>query len=200
MPLGANIMMKKRNAGFAVAASGLLLATLCSAATAADPFTLTSTMFKDGTMVPQKITNKGANCSGENISPQLSWSNVPAGTKSLAIMLVDPEGAGGAGVNHWVAYGIDPSVTGLEEGEASKPSPKFVGGKGSGGKDIWQGPCAGPGAPHHYTFVLVATELEPKELQPGLTRPELLEKLVPPAPAPRRVKGTTGLVGLWAKQ
>ena len=57
-----------------------------------------------------------------------------------------------------------------------------------------------PGAPHHYTFVLVATELEPKELPPGLTRPELLEKLVPPAPAPRRVKGTTGLVGLWAKQ
>ena len=83
-----------------------------------------------------------------------------------------------------------PSVTGFEEGEASKPSPKFVGGKGSGGKDIWQGPCAGPGAPHHYTFVLVATELEPKELPPGLTRQELLAKLVPPAPAARRVKGT----------
>ena len=55
-------------------------------------------MFKDGTMVPQKITNKGANCSGENISPQLSWSNVPAGTKSLAIMLVDPKAPAALGV------------------------------------------------------------------------------------------------------
>jgi phosphatidylethanolamine-binding protein (PEBP) family uncharacterized protein len=113
--------------------------------------------------------------------------------------MVDPEAGGGFGSIHWVAYGIAPDVTGLEEGEASKPSPKFVGGKGGAGKDVWIGPCAGPGAPHHYTFVLIATELDPKELPPGLTRQELLAKLVPPAPAPRRVTGTAGLVGLWAK-
>ena len=99
-----------------------------------------------------------------------------------------------------MAYGIDPSVTGFEEGEVSKPSPKFVGGKGTRGNGYLAGALApGPGAPHHYTFVLVATELEPKELPPGLTRPELLAKLVPPAPAPRRVKGSAGLVGLWVK-
>jgi Raf kinase inhibitor-like YbhB/YbcL family protein len=199
MPVGGNAMIKKRDTGILLAAGSIALASWCTAATAADPFTLSSTMFKDGTMMPEKVTNKGTNCKGENISPQLSWSNPPDGTKSFAITLVDPEAGGGAGAIHWVAYGIPPDVTGFEEGETSKPSPKFVGGKNGGGKDTWQGPCAGPGAPHHYTFVLIATDLDPKELPPGLSRQELLAKLAPPAPAARRVTGTAGLVGLWRK-
>jgi Raf kinase inhibitor-like YbhB/YbcL family protein len=197
-------MIRVRNLGTLLAGS-LMLTSLCTAATAADPFILTSTMFKDGTMMPQKIANSQANnpqspnCVGENISPQLSWSNPPNGTKSFAITMVDPEAGGGAGSIHWVAYGIPADVTGFAEGETSTPSPKFVGGKNGGGKDTWQGPCAGPGAPHHYTFVLIATELDAKELPPGLTRQELLAKLAPPAPAARRVTGTAGLVGLWRK-
>ena len=188
-----------------VAAGGLMLTSLCTAASAADPFTLTSTMFKDGALVPQKITNSQANnpqnpnCVGENVSPQLSWSNPPSGTKSYAITVVDPEARGSAGVVHWIAYGIAGETTEFAEGETSKPSQKFVGGIGSGGKDTWQGPCTPPGPPHHYTFVLIATDLDAKELPPGLTREELLTKLIPPAPAASRVKGTTGLVGLWRK-
>jgi phosphatidylethanolamine-binding protein (PEBP) family uncharacterized protein len=46
------------------------------------------------------------NCIGENVSPPLAWSNVPPGTKSLALIMTDPEGRGGLGVDHWVAYGI----------------------------------------------------------------------------------------------
>jgi phosphatidylethanolamine-binding protein (PEBP) family uncharacterized protein len=57
--------------------------------------------------------------------------------------------------------------------------------------------AAGP--PHHYTFILVATDLDPKELPAGLTREEVLAKIVPPAPAMSRAKGTTGLVGLFQK-
>lgn len=53
------------------------------------------------------------------------------------------------------------------------------------------GPCTGLGAPHHYTFILIATDLEPKELPPGLTRDELLAKLT------GRTKGATGLVDLF---
>ena len=53
------------------------------------------------------------------------------------------------------------------------------------------GPCTGPGAPHHDTFILIATDLEPAELAPGLTRDELLAKLT------GRTKGVTGLVGLF---
>ena len=52
--------------------------------------------------------------------------------------------------------------------------------------------------PHHYTFVLVATDLDPKELQPGLTRDELLPKIVPPT-GMSHAKGSAGIVGLFVK-
>jgi hypothetical protein len=46
---------------------------------------------------------------------------------------------------------------------------------------------------------IVATDLDPKELPPGVTREEILTKIVPPAPAPSHAKGTAGLVGLFVK-
>jgi Raf kinase inhibitor-like YbhB/YbcL family protein len=169
---------------------------------AADPFTLSSTTFKDGQMMPRKVANNlptNPNCVGENVSPQLSWTGVPDGTKSFAIMMVDPEGRGGAGVNHWVAYGIPPSITSFAEGELSKLSDKYVGGKSTQGVGFYSGPCTPPGSPHHYTFVIVATDLDPKELPPGLTREELQAKIVPPAPTASHAKGSAGLVGLFVK-
>ena len=173
---------------------------------AAEVFALTSATFKDGTMLPRKVANsmtnapKNPNCVGENVSPQLSWTGVPDGTKSFAILMVDPEGRGGAGVNHWVAYGIPASVTSFAEGEVSAPSEKYVGGKSTQGVGFFSGPCTPPNtSPHHYTFVLIATDLDPKELPPGLTKEELVAKLVPPAPAPSHAKGSAGLVGLFVK-
>lgn len=180
-----------------------VLALACAAPAAAQGvFTLTSTTFKDGQLMPRKVANANPanpNCVGENVSPQLSWSGVPEGTKSFALLMEDPEGRGGAGVHHWVAYGIPASVTGFAEGEVSKPSDKYVGGKSTQGVGFYSGPCTPPGPPHHYTFILVATDLDPKELPAGLTREELLAKIVPPAPAASRAKGTTGLVGLFVK-
>ena len=184
-----------------LAASALTLAFAASAA-AADPFMVTSTTFKDGQMMPRKVANtnpQNPNCVGENVSPQLSWSNAPEGTKSFALLMEDPEGRGGAGVHHWVAYGIPASVTSFAEGEVSKPSEKYVGGKSTQGVGNYSGPCTPPGTPHHYTFVVVATDLDPKELPPGLTREEFLAKLVPPPPAMSHAKGTAGIVGLFVK-
>jgi Raf kinase inhibitor-like YbhB/YbcL family protein len=177
---------------------GMILALWCAgqAANAAEPFVLTSPAFKDGTQMPKTASNNtpgNANCVGENVSPPLSWSNPPTGTKSFALTMVDPEGRGGTGVVHWVAYGIPVSVTGFAEGEVSKPSSNYVGGKGTagGGATTYMGPCPPRGAPHHYTFILIATDLEPKELPPGLTREELYAKLT------GHTKGATGLVGLF---
>jgi phosphatidylethanolamine-binding protein (PEBP) family uncharacterized protein len=119
------------------AAAGVLLLT--GAAYAAEPFTLTSPAFKDGGLLTIKNAgnNKAnSNCIGENMSPALSWANPPAGTKSFAIVMINPEGQGGLGNVHWIAYGIPASTTGLAEGEASKPSDKIVGGKGRAGLDI----------------------------------------------------------------
>src|SRR5262250_2601238 len=188
-------------------ASGMVLASWCASTAAfaqAKVFEISSTTFKDGGMLPVKAANSkanapnNANCVGENVSPQLSWVNPPAGTKSFALLMVDPEGRGGSGVNHWVAYGIPADVTGFAEGEVSRESPKYVGGKSRQGVGHYSGPCAPPNqTPRHYTFVLIATDFEPKELPPGLTRDDLTTKIVPNGPGPRHDKGVTGLVGLF---
>ena len=185
-------------------AGGIALASLCAAqASAADVFTLSSTTFKDGTMLPRAAANmnKGnqPNCVGENVSPQFSWTGTPAGTKSFVFLMEDPEGRGGAGVHHMVIYGIAPTVTSFAEGDLSKPSDKFVGGKATQGTGIYNGPCTPPNVqPHHYTFTLVATDFDPKELPPGLTRPEVLDKIAPQG-GKSRAKGSAGMVGLFVK-
>ena len=141
-----------------------------TAAHAADVFTLTSTTFQDGKIMPKKVANNRAgnpNCVGENVSPQFSWTNMPAGTKSFVLLMSDPEGRAPSGVSHWVAYGIPASITGFAEGETSKPSDKYVGGKSTMGVGNYSGPCTPPNTtPHHYTFILIATDFEPAELPP----------------------------------
>src|SRR5438094_1785107 len=109
----ATLMFSQRDLRNLIAAAATVLAMAATAA-AADPFTLTSTTFKDGQMMPKKVANNlsnNPNCVGENVSPQLSWKGTPDGTKSFAILMEDPEGRGGAGVHHWVAYGIAPTIT-----------------------------------------------------------------------------------------
>ena len=165
-------------------------------AKAQQAFALTSETFKDGQMLPRKAANKNPqnpNCVGDNVSPQLSWTGVPAGTKSFALTMVDPEGRGGLGVFHWVAYGIPANVTSFAEDEVSKESDKYVGGKSTQGVRHYSGPCTPPGSPHHYTFMIIATDLDAKELPPDLTLPELHAKLQ------GKTKGAAGLVGLFVK-
>ncbi|HSZ67460.1 MAG TPA: YbhB/YbcL family Raf kinase inhibitor-like protein [Xanthobacteraceae bacterium] len=194
-------MLVKRHLFTAAATATLVLGLFGTAANAADIFSLTSKTFKDGTVMPKNAANSAANaptnpnCVGENVSPEFSWTGVPEGTKSFVLTMFDPEGRAPSGVSHWVAYGIPASVTGFAEGEVSKPSDKYVGGKSTQGVGFYSGPCTPPGTtPHHYTFVLIATDFDPKELPPGLTRDELIAKFGPP---PAHVKGSTGMVGLF---
>ena len=194
-------MPAKRHFLLAAAAATLALGLTAATANAAGLFTLQSKTFQDGHMMPKKVANSQANmstnpnCVGDNVSPELSWSNVPDGTKSLALLMFDPEGRAPGGVSHWVAYGIPATVTGFAEGETSKDSDKYVGGKSLMGVGHYSGPCTPPNASaHHYGFVLIATDFEPKELPPGLTREELIAKFGPP---PAHVKGSAGLVGLF---
>ena len=194
-------MLAKRHHLFAAVAATFALGLFGTAANAADIFSLTSTTFKDGTLMPKKVANSkenaptNPNCVGENVSPEFSWTGAPEGTKSFVLTMFDPEGRAPSGVSHWVAYGIPASVTGFAEGEVSKPSDKYVGGKSTQGVGFYSGPCTPPNASaHHYTFVLIATDFDPKELPPGLTRDELIAKFGPP---PAHVKGSTGMVGLF---
>src|SRR5437870_8409560 len=157
----------KYGLGSLLAAGGLVLSF---GVAYADVFTLTSSAVPDnGTLAAKNACNdkqRSPNCVGENISPPLAWSNVPEGTKSFALLLFDPEGRAPAGVSHMVVYGIPADVKGFAEGELSKPSDKFVGGKNLMGVGIYFGPGTPPNTDwHHYTFTLVATDLDPKALQ-----------------------------------
>jgi Raf kinase inhibitor-like YbhB/YbcL family protein len=160
--------------------------------------TLTSPDFKDGGPIPYKNSgNTKVNqfCAGDgaNISPTFSWANAPEGTKSYALLMLDPEGRPPRGVSHWVAYGISASLTGFAEGEVSQPSDKYVGGQSLMRLSYYFGPCPAAGVTHHYMFTLIATDLEPTALQPGLTRDDLLKEL------DGHSKGTAVLIGTFTK-
>src|SRR5262245_56990091 len=196
-PYGGNIMLVKRIVGLA---GGVALAVAMGGQSAnaqsGGAFTITSKSFKDGERLPTKMAGnnkQNPNCVGENVSPQLSWANPPAGTKSYALLMFDPEGRPPGGGSHGLAYGIPVPVTGFEEGEVSKQTEKYVGGKSLMNLPHYFGPCTPPGAPHHYTFTLIATDLEPTALQPGMTRDELIKAL------DGHAKGATGIIGTFSK-
>ena len=149
--------------------------------------TLTSTAFDAGGPIPKKYTGEA-----EDVSPALSWSGAPEGTKSFALICHDPDAPlvkpGTYGFVHWTLYGIPGSVTGLAEGTGD-----FVQGNNDFGNSGYGGPMPPPGhGTHHYFFWLLALDAEP-ELPPGLTMWELLERIEP------NVIGMNRLVGTYAR-
>jgi Raf kinase inhibitor-like YbhB/YbcL family protein len=114
-------------------------------------FSLTSSAFDPGGAIPSRHT-----CDGEDRSPPLSWPAPPDRTRSLALILDDPDAPGGRFI-HWLAWGITPGAPGLAEGQAA-PSE----GRNDFGTIGYRGPCPPPGhGPHRYRFRLhaVAGEL-----------------------------------------
>nr|WP_325101180.1 YbhB/YbcL family Raf kinase inhibitor-like protein [Marinomonas transparens] len=70
--------------------------------------------------MPQTFEFSGFGCQGENVSPQLAWSDVPTGTKSFAITAYDPDAPTGSGWWHWVSFNIPAKVTTLKQGADMK--------------------------------------------------------------------------------
>ena len=191
--------MIKANAWGALAA-GVAAATLAGTAgsgrAASAPFMATSPSFADGGMLNRKnaADDPMRMCGGENLSPGLAWSNAPEKTKSFVIFMLDPDGLLGQSVSHWVGYGIPAAVTSLAEGEITKGSKNFVGGKGTRNNSLYIGPCPPIGdAPHHYVFTVVATDLEPAALRPGMTRDQVY------AAIKEHALGGTSIVGKYAR-
>jgi Raf kinase inhibitor-like YbhB/YbcL family protein len=127
---------------------------------AAGKFTLASTdISPGGTIANQQVFN-GFGCSGGNVSPALTWSNPPAGTKSFALLMHDPDAPTGSGWWHWVVYNIPATQSSLPTG-AGDPQKKLlpagaVQGRSDFGTAGYGGPCPPPGAPHHYYLRLYA--------------------------------------------
>ncbi len=146
---------------------------------ASELFMLQSPAFADNALMEKKFAGNAKNnpnCTGENTSPALIWSNPPVNTKSFVLIMHDPEGAKGLGVTHLVAYNISPSATGIAANDL-RDGKNFTGGKNTPGTTAWYGPCPPPGSgAHHYVFTLIATDVAP-DLPVGLTRDELMAKL-----------------------
>jgi Raf kinase inhibitor-like YbhB/YbcL family protein len=124
---------------------------------AAPSMTLSSTAFEQGASIPKKYT-----CSGDNSSPALSWTDPPPGTKSLALIVDDPDAPGGIWV-HWVVYNLPPETRGLPE-EASKAQASAnslpqgaIQGMTSFNRAGYGGPCP-PSGQHRYFFRLYAAD------------------------------------------
>ena len=142
-------------------------------------FELFSPAFKSDQPFPERFTFNGLGCHGENISPPLSWSNPPEGTKSFALMVHDPDApTGGAGIWHWVIVNIPTTVDSIEEGAGTGDGAKLPPGSRQITNDYlglinspgWGGPCPPKGAkPHSYNFTVYALKIEKLNLPANAT-------------------------------
>lgn len=123
---------------------------------------VTSSAFKEGESIPRRHT-----CDGENLSPALSWSGIPQGTASLALIADDPDAPAGTWV-HWVIADLSPELSGLPEGAAG------LGVDGVNGfrKTGYGGPCPPKGSTHRYYFKLYALDKK-LGLKTGMTKSDV---------------------------
>ena len=136
---------------------------------------MTSPAFQDGGDLTRRNASDAESCGGGNISPPLTWSHAPQGTRSFAVVVYDPDGGKGLGSVHWVAYGIAPSIAALPEGAGTISPAPFIGGANNRGTRTYSGPCPPVGdRPHHYVFSVYALDLAPDALKAGLTRDAFL--------------------------
>ena len=128
---------------------------------------LTSAAFKDGQPIPSRHT-----CDGEDTSPPLTWTDLPPGTKSVALINDDPDAPGKTWV-HWVLYNLPPSSRGLPVGVP--PDEELPDGTRQGMTDFgrigYGGPCP-PSGTHRYFFKLYALDTL-LALGPGATKRQL---------------------------
>lgn len=145
---------------------------------------LTSSAFDALGAIPSRYTGEGA-----DVSPDLSWSGVPDGTRSFAVICHDPDAPlvspGSYGFVHWVLYNLPASTTSLDEDTNEGTS-----GKTDFGKTGYGGPMPPEGhGPHHYYFWVLALDAS-LDLEEGLTLWELLERIEPHVIGMNRLVGT----------
>jgi Raf kinase inhibitor-like YbhB/YbcL family protein len=146
---------------------------------------LTSPAFGQGDAIPARHTGEG-----DDISPELSWTRAPKGTRGFAVVCHDPDApllspGGTYGFVHWVLYNIPASADGLAEGAGD-----FTAGRNDFGRSGYGGPMPPPKhGQHRYYFWVLALDRE-THLKPGLTLWELLAQIEPMVIGMNRLVGT----------
>ena len=125
---------------------------------------LMSKDFVDKGIIPSEFT-----CDGKNVSPELSWKDIPEETKSFALAVTDPDAPGGNWI-HWLVYDISKTLRKIERGSLS-PGAKEV--ENDFGRRSYGGPCP-PSGTHRYFFTLYALKTENLE---GLNKRNFFEKV-----------------------
>jgi Raf kinase inhibitor-like YbhB/YbcL family protein len=139
----------------------LSLALLSGAVQAAD-FTLSSPDLAEGRMLNEAQIAHAFGCAGGNVSPALSWSNAPDGTKSFVVSLYDPDAPTGSGFWHWVMFDIPANVTSLRAGiapDAGAPS-GAIQSRADAGYAGFLGACPPEGQTHRYVFTVTALDTD----------------------------------------
>jgi len=143
--------------------------------------TLTSSAFKNGGNIPIKYT-----CDGDDITPPLSFNNIPNSTKSLVLILDDPDAPGETWV-HWIVFNIPADITEFKE----DVGPRYYIGKNSWGNIAYGGPCPSIGEEHRYYFRLYALDTE-LNLFDGASRQEIDDAMA------GHILGQTSLMGKYS--
>lgn len=135
-------------------------------------FRLASTDVKAGSPMASAQVFNGFGCTGQNISPALSWSGEPVGTQSFAVTIFDPDAPTGSGWWHWIVFNIPASVHSLSAGagsDASKDLPAgAIQGRNDFGFPFYGGPCPPVGAhAHHYEITVYALKVPKLDVDTG---------------------------------
>jgi len=150
-------------------------------------FTVSCDAFAHGGAIPSKFT-----CDGEDLSPHIAWKGIPAGTKSLVLIMDDPDAPMGTFV-HWVLYDMPGITHELAEGMAKTPT--LANGAKQGTNDYprvgYGGPCPPRGKPHRYYFKLYALDVM-LNLDPRLTKQQVEEAMKGHIKAKAEYMGTYG--------
>lgn len=136
----------------------------------ADSFKLVSDDIGPGGVIADEQVFDGFGCTGKNQSPTLKWSGAPAGAKSFALLVHDPDApTGGAGWWHWVVVNIPADMSGLPKGAGKSDGSAMKGDalqvRTDFGGPGWGGPCPPVGdKPHRYNFTLHALKVDKLDL------------------------------------
>ena len=149
----------------------LMIAALLSLAPIAPAaaFELSSSSVSDGKWDQKYLAKE---CGGQNVSPALSWTDIPAGTKSLVLTLFDRDALGGFGWWHWQVFKIPPSTMGLAENAGAKGNKGLPKEATQGNADLgspgYLGPCPPKGSgPHRFVFTLYALKSAKPDVEAG---------------------------------
>jgi Raf kinase inhibitor-like YbhB/YbcL family protein len=148
-----------------MAAAALALAVAMGGAAHAAGMKLSSSDFKSKNKLTDEQVFNGFGCTGQNVSPALNWSGAPAGTKSFALTIYDPDAPTGSGFWHWVIFNIPPDATSLPKNAGDVKGNLAPAGSVQSRTDFgapgYGGPCPPKGdKPHHYIFTLYALDLD----------------------------------------